>query len=88
MYLLKKNLMLRPAVGIMAMSLDSHVVDHSSSPGPGGLNSRQVCVRACPRSREENEEGIAAWPSPLGGYFSLSVFFSGKYTRPIVKNSL
>ena len=56
-----------PAVSIMAMSLDSHIVDHGSSPGPSGLNSCQVHVHACPRSGEENGgEGTAA--------FSLSVF--------------
>ena len=66
-----------PAVSIMAMSLDSHVVDHGLSPGPSGLNSRRARVRACPGSREENgEEGIAAWPSPLGGDFSLSLSVS------------
>ena len=57
-----------PADGIMAMLLDSHVVDCGSSPGPGGLNSCQAHVHACSRSQEENGgEGIVAWPSPLGG---------------------
>ena len=51
----------------MAMLLDSHVVDRGSSPRPDGLNSRQVRVHACPRSREESgEEGIVAWPTPQG----------------------
>ena len=72
----KKISLLGPAVGVMTMSLDSHVVDHGSSPGPGGLNSHQVCVRARPRSQEENGEGIVAWPSPLGGDFLLSVSLS------------
>ena len=54
-----------PAVGVMAMSLDSHVVDRGSSPRPSDLNSRWARVHACPRSREENGgEGIAAWLSP------------------------
>ena len=58
----------------MAMLLDSHVVDHGSHPGPGGLNSRWARVRACPRAQEENGgEGIAAWPSSLGGDLLLSV---------------
>ena len=26
-----------PAVSVMAMSVDSHIVNHGSSPGPGGL---------------------------------------------------
>ena len=58
-------------------ALDSHVADCGSSPGPGGLNSRQAHVCVCPRSREENGgEGITAWPSPLGSDFSLSVSLS------------
>ena len=53
--------MREPAVSVMAMLLDSHVVNRGSSPRPGGLNSCRVHVRACPRSREENGgEGIAA----------------------------
>ena len=64
-----------PAVSVMAMSLDSHVVNRGSSPGPGGLNLRRV--RVCLRSREENGgEGITVWPSPLGGDFLLSVSLS------------
>ena len=68
--------LLGPAVSVMAMSLDSHVADHISSPGPGGLNSRRARVRARPRSREENGgEGIAEWATPWGvmsGFLSLS----------------
>ena len=72
-----KTVLEGPAVSVMAMSLDSHVVDHGLSPGLGGLNSRRVCVHACPRSQEENGgEGIVAWPSPLGGDFLLSVSLS------------
>ena len=54
----------------MAMSLDSHVVDRGSHPGPGGLKpTLGACV--CPRSQEENGgEGIVAWPSPLAGVIS------------------
>ena len=77
-----------PAVGVMAMSLDSHIVDQGLSPGPGGLNSIRACVHVCPRSQEENGgEEIVAWPSPLGGDFSLSVSLSlsGARTRRIVK---
>ena len=90
---IKKNVV-GPAVSIMAMLMDSHVVNHGSSPGPGGLNSRWAWVCVCPRSREENGgEGIAAWPYPLGGDFSLSislslsVCLSGEHTRPIAKTS-
>ena len=82
-----------PAVSITAMLLDSHVVDRGSSPGPGGLNSCQARVRACPRSQEENGgEGIAAWPSPQGGRFlafclSVSLCLSGERTCPLAKTS-
>ena len=79
-----------PVVGVMAMSLDSHAVNHGSSPRPGGLNSRWVRVCACPRSQEENGgEGIVAWSSPLGGDFSPSfcLCLSGKCTWPIAKTS-
>ena len=40
------------AVGIMAMSLDSHVVDRGSCPGPGGLKLKPgacACVPKIPR---------------------------------------
>ena len=74
------------------MSLDSHVVDRGLSPGPGRLNSCWARVCVCPRSREENGgEGIAAWPSPLGGDFSLSVSLSRSFWRahvPYSKNLL
>ena len=46
----KKCSDLGPAVGVMAVSLDSHVVDCSSSPGPSSLNSRWAHVHVCPRS--------------------------------------
>ena len=73
----KKTKKSKTADGIMAMSLGSHVVDHGLSPGPGGLNSCWACVCVCPRFQEENRgEGIVAWPSPLGGDFSLSVSLS------------
>ena len=57
-----------PAVSIMAMSLDSHVAGHYSSPRPGGLNSRWVCVRVCvcaqdPERRME-EKGLQCGHSP------------------------
>ena len=84
--------LLRPAIGGMAMSLDSHVVDHGLSPGPGGLNSCRAHVHACPASREENGgEGTAAQPTPLVGDFSLSVSLSlsfCKHMRPIAKKPL
>ena len=59
--------MLGPAFSVMAMSPDCHVVDCGWNPGPCGLNSHWACVRACPKSREENGgEGLVAWPSPWG----------------------
>ena len=74
----------------MAMSLDSHVVDHGLSPRPGGLNSCQARARACPRSQEENGgEETTAWPSPLRGDFLLSVSLSLSVWRahvPYIKN--
>ena len=57
----------------MAMSLDSHVVDHGSRPGPGGLNSHRarVLARQTERDRETESEkspprgdGHASIPSP------------------------
>jgi len=88
---LQKVLKGGPAVSVMAMSLNSHVVDRGLSPRPSGLNSHWAHVRVCPRSREENGEGIAAWPSPLGGDFSLSVSLSvclrGERMCPIAKTS-
>ena len=77
-----KNRMKGPAVDVMAMSLDSHVVDHVLCPGLSGLNSRRARVRVCPRSRENGGKGIAAWPSPLGvisRFLSLSVFLASTH---------
>ena len=56
-----------PAVSIMAMSLDSHVVDHGSRPGPGGLNSHwRVCVRAQDPERRMEETGLRRDHPPWG----------------------
>ena len=60
-----KKYFLGPPISIMAILLDSHVVDCSSSPGPRSLNSRWVRMLVCPRSWEENAEVTALWPSPL-----------------------
>ena len=72
-----------PAVGVMAMSLDSHVVDRCLSPGPGGLNPLRARVCVCPRSQEENEgKGIVVWPSPPGVItHSLSLCLSLSFWR-------
>ena len=79
-----------PAVSIVATSLDSHVVDCGSCPGPGGLKLMPGVCACLPKIREENGgEGIVVWPSPLGSDFSLSVSLSlsGKHTHPIAKTS-
>ena len=87
-----------PAVDIMAMSLDSHVVNHGSSPGPSCLNSRRAHVHMCLRSQEENgRKGVAEWPSPPGSDFSfsvslsLSVLLANPHTlwqKPLQKNKI
>ena len=66
-----------PADGVMAMLLDSHVVNCGSHPGPGDLKLMPGAC-ACMRKilRENGGEGIVAWPSPLGGDFSFSVSVS------------
>ena len=57
-----------PAVSRMAMSLDSHVVDYGTSPGPGGLNAYQACVHACVRAqdpeRRMEEKGLRCGHPP------------------------
>ena len=56
-----------PAVSVMAMSLDSQVVDHGSHPGPGGLKLTPGACGACLRSQEENGgEGIVHGHPPWG----------------------
>ena len=55
------NTNLGPAVSVMAMSLDSHVVDHSLRPGPGDLKLTLGACAYVPKIQEENGgEGIAA----------------------------
>ena len=78
----------------MAMSLDSHVVNRSSSPGPGGLKLMPgmcPCVPKIPRGEWRRRDcGVAI---PPGGDFSLSLCLyvslclSGERTRPTVKIS-
>ena len=52
-----------PAVSVMAMLLDSHVVDRGLSPGPGGLNSRRAqCVRAQDPERRRRRDCDVAIP--------------------------
>ena len=74
-----------PAIRVTTMSLDSHVVDRGLSTGPGGLNSRQAHVHM------RRGEGVAAWPSPLGGvishFQSLCLCLSGKCMCPIAETS-
>ena len=65
-----------PAVSVMAMSLDSHVVDRGSHPGPGGLKLTPgmcVCVPKIPRGEWRRRDCGVAIPLAGGGDFSLSV---------------
>ena len=64
------------AVSVMAMSLDSHVVDRGSCPGPGGLKltlGECACVPKIPRGEWRRDCGVAI---PFGGDFLLSVSVS------------
>ena len=77
----------------MAMSLDSHVVDRGSRPGPGGLKltlGACVCVRAQDTERRMEEKGL--WHDhPLWGvisqFLSLCLSLSGGPMFPIAKTS-
>ena len=54
-----------PAVSIMAMSLDSHVVDCGSSLGPGGLKLTPgmcACMAKIPRREWRRDCGVAISP--------------------------
>ena len=91
--LLKKCNWWEPAVSIMAMSLDSHVVNHDSHPGPGGLKLTPgacACVPRIPRGEWRRRDcGVTI---PPGGWFLafclyVSLCLSGERTRPIAKTS-
>ena len=77
------------AVGIMAMSLDSHVFKCGLSPGPGGLNSRWACVCVgVPKIQRGEWRRDCGMAIPLGSDFSLSVShlcLSGEGMHPIAK---
>ena len=76
---------------IMAMLLDSHVVNRSSSPGHSGLNSSQTSVRVCPRSQGEWRRRDCGVAIPPGGviscFLSLCLSLSGQRTHPTAKTS-
>ena len=59
-----------PAVSVMAMSLDSHVVDRGPWPGPGGLKLTPdacACVPKIPRGEwRRRDYGVTI---PPGGWF-------------------
>ena len=81
-----------PAVSVMAMSLDSHVVDCGLSLGPGGLNSRRVrvCVPKIPRGeRRRRDCGVAIPPGGvISCFLSFCLSLSGERTLPIAKKNL
>ena len=80
--LFKNSPQLGLAVVVIAMSLDSHVVDRSSSPRPGGLNSRQAheCVpKIQDPERRMEEKGLRRGQSPrevISRFLSLSLSLS------------
>ena len=84
------------ADGIMVTSLNSHVVDCSSSPGPGGLNSHQACVHAQDPERRKEEKGLWCGHPPWGDFslsvsLSLSVFLASARAlqqKPLKKKSV
>ena len=63
---LEESEALGPAVSVMAMSLDAHVVDHGSCPGPGGLKLTPgvcACVPKIPRGEQRRRDcGVAILP--------------------------
>ena len=78
---LKNNSDREPAVSVMAMSLDSHVVDRGSRPGPGGLKLTLgvcVCVPKIPRGEwRRRDYGVAIrGGSDFSSFLSFSFFFS------------
>ena len=80
-----------PAVSVMAMSLDSHVVNCGSCPGPGGLkHTGHMCVRAQDPERRMEEKGLRCGHPPWGlisHFLSLCLSLSGERTYPIAKTS-
>ena len=69
--------MREPAVRVMAMSLDSHVVDCGSHPRPGGLKltlGTCACMPKIPRGEWRRRD--CSVTIPPGGDFSLSVSMS------------
>ena len=76
----------QPAVSIMAMSLDSHVVDCSSHPGPSGLNSHWafvcVCAQDPKRRREEKRMQCGHFPWGVTSHF-LSLCLSGERMKHV-----
>ena len=76
---LKTYVRLGPAVSVMAMSLDSHVVDRGSRPGPGGLKLMPgvcACVPKIARGEWRRRDCGVAIPPGGEGDFSLSVSLS------------
>ena len=72
----QKGMSQGPAFSIMTMSLDSHVVDRGSHPGPSGLKLSPgacACVPKIPRGEWRRDCGVAI---PPGGDLSLSVSLS------------
>ena len=66
MYQLKISSSEGPAVSVMTKSLDSHIVDHGSSPGPGGLKNTLgacACVPKIPRGEWRRRDCGVVIPS-------------------------
>ena len=71
---ISKNTIREPAVSVMALSLDSHVVDRGSHPGPSGLKLTPGTCACVPKTeRRMEEKGLGHDHPPLGADFSLSV---------------
>ena len=54
-----------PAISIMALSLDCHIVDRGSRPGPGGLKLMPgmcACVPKIPRGEWRRDCGVTIPP--------------------------
>ena len=80
-----------PAVSVMAMSLDSHVVDRGLCPGPGGLKlTPGECARVPKIQRGEwrrRDCSMAMTPGVISHFLSLCLCLSDKSTHPIAKTS-
>ena len=81
-----------PAVSVMAMSLDSHVVNRSSLPGPGGLKLTPgtcACVPKILRGEWRRRDCNVAIPpgGVISRFLSLCLCLSGERTRPIARTS-